>query len=93
MMQKSPKNKRNIIKNQDDKFNSLRNEIFSMNYEQSLKELDDILNSLQKDNIPLDDLQKSYIKGNLLLQRCQSLLDNLEQDVSEINIDSLLDSN
>ncbi len=58
--------------------------ISELSYEQSLQQLDDLLNQLQNSTLPVEDLQKSYIKGNLLLEHCEKLLDHIEQDIVEI---------
>tara|TARA_Y100001968_G_C19002516_1_gene546544 strand:- start:4 stop:291 length:288 start_codon:yes stop_codon:yes gene_type:complete len=89
--QESEDKKINYKSNQK-KINLFRKQISSMSYEKSLEELNDILNKLQKETIPIDDIYDYYIKGNILLERCESLLNNLEQQVIEINPDNLLDS-
>ena len=56
-----------------------------MNYEESMSELEDILSNVQDENISLDKIQIYYIKGHLLLQHCEELLQFFEQEISEIN--------
>ena len=68
-----------------------RNSLLQLNYEEALKELDILLNQLQESNLAVEDLQKSYIQGNLLLDHCEKLLANIEQDILEVTEDKLLD--
>ena len=81
------------VKNQFPKKNqksldNFRDQVSGMNYEESLQQLDQLLNNLQDDNFPISELKLSYIKGNILLERCQMLLSTLEQEVSEIDIEN-----
>ena len=66
-----------------------RKKICTMNYEESIKELDKILQDLQMENVPIEKLQSYYTKGNLLVEHCTELLKELEQDVIEINSDNI----
>ena len=74
-----------------EKFTNKKNiEIFKQNidklsYEQSISELEIILNNVQDENISLDKIQINYIKGHLLLKHCEELLHFVEQEVNEIN--------
>tara|TARA_B100000700_G_scaffold259298_1_gene294015 strand:- start:141 stop:401 length:261 start_codon:yes stop_codon:yes gene_type:complete len=81
------------IKNQFPKktqqnLDDFKDQVSRMNYEESLQQLDQLLNNLQDDNFPISELKLSYIKGNILLERCQMLLSTLEQEVSEIDIEN-----
>tara|TARA_B100000965_G_C18967866_1_gene488375 strand:- start:97 stop:387 length:291 start_codon:yes stop_codon:yes gene_type:complete len=76
MIKKVPKNK---------KIDSLKEDIKKLNYEESMSELEDILSNVQDENISLDKIQIYYIKGHLLLQHCEELLQFFEQEISEIN--------
>ena len=40
---------------------------------------------LQNDSIPVEDLQRSYLRGNLYLDHCENLLKTIEQDVIQLN--------
>ena len=44
-----------------------------------------ILLELQKESLPVDKLQKYYLKGSIYLERCEALLSTIEQEV--INLD------
>ena len=63
----------------------LRKDINKLSYEESLTELEKILKSIQDENISLDKIKTNYIKGNLLLQHCEELLQFVEQEINEIN--------
>ena len=63
----------------------LKKDINKLSYEESISELEIILNNVQDENISLDKIQINYIKGHLLLQHCEDLLQFVEQEISEIN--------
>ena len=67
----------------------LKNEIKKLSYEESMEELETILLNVQDENISLDKIQKNYIKGHMLLQHCEELLQCVEQEINEINLESL----
>jgi len=69
--------------------NDFRDEIQSLSYQDSIEALDLLLAQLQSENIPVEDLQKHCLKGNLYLKHCEELLDNIEQQVVNINSASL----
>ena len=59
--------------------------IKKLSYEESIDELEIILNNIQDENISLDKIQINYIKGHLLLKHCEELLQFVEQEINEIN--------
>tara|TARA_B100000214_G_C23852464_1_gene574063 strand:- start:329 stop:613 length:285 start_codon:yes stop_codon:yes gene_type:complete len=63
----------------------LKKDIHQLNYEESLYELETILSNVQDENISLDKIKINYIKGHLLLQHCEELLEFVEQEINEIN--------
>ena len=63
----------------------LKNNIKKLNYEEAICELETILINVQDENISLDKIQDNYIKGHLLLQHCEELLQFVEQEINEIN--------
>ncbi len=63
--------------------------ISKLSYEESLLELDIILNNLQDENTLLEELQENYLKANLYLEHCQKLLSRIEQEVIEITSEEL----
>ena len=67
----------------------LKKEIKNLSYEESLEALDLILGNIQDDNISLDQIQINYLRGHMLLKHCEELLQFVEQEINEINPDSL----
>ena len=67
----------------------LKKDIKNLSYEESISELENILNNVQDENISLDKIQNNYIKGHLILKHCEELLDFVEQEINEINLESL----
>ena len=63
----------------------LKKDIRKLSYEESILELEIILNNVQDENISLDQIQINYIKGHLLLKHCEELLESVEQEINEIN--------
>ena len=68
----------------------LKKDIHKLNYEESLDELETILRNVQDENISLDKIKINYIKGHLLLQHCEELLQFVEQEINEINPEFLI---
>ncbi len=73
----------------DKKISKLSIAISQLSYEDSLKELDVILNSLQNETLLVEDLQFSYVKAKLYLKHCEKLLDKTQQDVIEFDSNQL----
>ena len=67
----------------------LKKNIKNLSYEESIAELEKILVNVQDENISLDKIQKNYITGHLLLKHCEELLQFVEQEINEINPESL----
>ena len=68
---------------------ALTKKIMLLSYEESLRSLDQLLENLQSDNLPVEEMQRYYLQGKLYLDHCESLLDNVEQKVIELNPDNL----
>ena len=67
--------------------NDYRMSISKMNYENSLAALDEILNKLQHEHVPIEELNNYYIQGSVLVEHCKNLLSHIEQEVLEISLD------
>ncbi len=67
----------------------LTKKIMLLSYEESLSSLDKLLESLQSDNVPVEDMQRYYLQGKLYLDHCENLLRTIEQEVVELNLDDL----
>ena len=79
-------NKDNNMKN----IEIFKKHIKQLSYEESISELETILINIQDENISLDKIQTNYIKGHLLIKHCEELLQFVEQEINEINPESLI---
>lgn len=61
----------------------------ALSYEESLQALDLLLSELQRDAVPMRDLQRHYLQGQVYLEHCESLLAAAEQTVVQLDPDSL----
>ena len=61
----------------------------TLNYEESLQALDLLLTKLQDDSIPLSELQGGHQRAEIYLNRCEDLLQEVEQSVAVLNPDTL----
>lgn len=68
---------------------SWRKDAATLSYEESLAALDLLLVELQNDAVPLADLQQHYLRGQIYLDRCETLLLDAEQNVVQLNPDTL----
>ena len=59
-----------------------------INFEQSLKNLEDIVQQLEKGDLSLDESLKQYEKGIKLARECQGILSEAEQKIEMLSIDS-----
>ena len=67
----------------------IKEDISKLSYEESISELENILDNIQDENISLDKIQINYIQGHLLLKHCEELLQFCEQEINEISPDFL----
>ncbi|MDK2980905.1 MAG: exodeoxyribonuclease small subunit [Chloroflexota bacterium] len=56
-----------------------------MRYEEALQELEDILATLEGESRGLDETVDLYERGRVLLQHCQTLLEQAELKVRKLN--------
>lgn len=66
-----------------------RKDAQSLSYEEALQAADLLLNQLQTDTIPLADLQQTYQRGQIYLERCETLLAAVEQSVLTLDPDTM----
>jgi exodeoxyribonuclease VII small subunit len=52
-----------------------------LDFEQQLKALEDIVSSMEKGDLSLEDSLKAYEKGVQLTRGCQTALDNAQQRI------------
>ncbi|QNI83482.1 exodeoxyribonuclease VII/ small subunit [Synechococcus sp. RS9907] len=77
--------KRQISKEQRDRIETWRKDAETLSYEEAMQALDLLLAELQNDSVPLADLQQKVLHGEVYLNRCQSLLDSVEQSIVELD--------
>ena len=79
-----PDNER-VIGSLEKEIKAWKNETKLLSYEEALNALDMILENLQNDLVPLEELQESHIKGSIYLDHCHKLLDSAEQKVLQLD--------
>ncbi len=77
--------KRQVNKEQRDRIEAWRKDAETLSYEEAIQALDLLLAELQNDSVPLADLQQKVLHGEVYLNRCQSLLDSVEQSILELD--------
>ncbi|MDC3009436.1 exodeoxyribonuclease VII small subunit [Synechococcus sp. AH-736-G20] len=77
--------KRQVSKEQRDRLERWRKDAKTLSYEEAMQALDLLLAELQNDSVPLADLQQKVLHGEVYLNRCQSLLDSVEQSIVELD--------
>ena len=77
--------KRQIHKEHRDRIEAWRKDAEGLSYEEAIQALDLLLAELQNDSVPLADLQEKVLHGEVYLNRCQSLLDSVEQSIVELD--------
>ncbi len=77
--------KRQVNKEHRDRIEAWRKDAETLSYEEAIQALDLLLAELQNDSVPLADLQQKVLHGEVYLNRCQSLLDSVEQSIVELD--------
>ncbi|WP_390130653.1 exodeoxyribonuclease VII small subunit [Synechococcus sp. HIMB2401] len=77
--------KRQVSKERRDRIDTWRKDAETLSYEEAMQALDLLLAELQNDSVPLADLQQKVLHGEVYLNRCQSLLDSVEQSIVELD--------
>ena len=77
--------KRQVNKKQRDRIEAWQKDAETLSYEEAMQALDLLLAELQNDSVPLADLQQKVLHGEVYLNRCQSLLDSVEQSIVELD--------
>ncbi len=62
--------------------------IGEMSFEQALKELEDIVTSLEQGDVALEESIAKYERGEKLREHCQKLLGAAEAKVEKIRLDA-----
>ena len=77
--------KRQANKEQRDRIEAWRKDAEGLSYEEAMQALDLLLAELQNDSVPLAELQQRVLHGEVYLNRCQTLLDSVEQSIVELD--------
>ncbi len=64
----------------------LAKEIAKLSFEAALSELESIVSTLEKGQVPLEESIKLYERGELLKKHCESLLKSAEQRIEKITL-------
>ena len=66
-----------------------QNDAETLNYEEALQALDLLLAKLQDESLPLSELQSSHQRAEIFLSRCEQLLSETEQNVLQLDPETL----
>ena len=70
-------------------FDKWREDAQKLSYEEALQALDLLLTRLQDDSVPLADLQHNHARATIYLERCDTLLSQVEQSVWKLDPDNM----
>jgi len=65
--------------------NQNKNDIGKMTFEQTIKELADIVGKIEKGQIPLQDSLEQYERGMTLIKHCRNILEKAEKRIEKIS--------
>lgn len=60
-------------------------------FEEAMEKLDNIVSSMQNNELPLEDALNAYKEGNLLIQFCQKKLADVEEQLKMFDGNALVD--
>ena len=72
-----------------DRIKDWRKDASGLSYEEALQALDLILAELQDDAVPMAELQRQVLHGQVYLDHCESLLKTMEEAVVQLDPDTL----
>ncbi|MHC4762364.1 MAG: exodeoxyribonuclease VII small subunit [Planctomycetota bacterium] len=61
-----------------------QNDISQLNFEKAIKNLTDIVSSIESGDIPLEDSLRQYEKGMALIKHCRAILQKAEKRIEKI---------
>ncbi len=67
---------------------SISGEVAGLSFEQALKELEGIVERLERGDVPLEESVAIYERGEALKRRCDELLRQAEARVEKITLDA-----
>ena len=62
------------------------------NFEQALEELEGLVEAMESEELPLEQLVANYEKGSKLLAHCQTVLESARERIELITLDNPQDS-
>jgi len=65
--------------------NQQKNNIGKLGFEESIKELTEIVSKIEQGQIPLQDSLQQYEKGMALIKHCRSILQKAEERIEKIS--------
>jgi exodeoxyribonuclease VII small subunit len=58
----------------------------SLNFEEALARIEEIVESMEGDQLPLEDLVSQYEKGSILLKHCETVLSSARKKIELITL-------
>ena len=68
---------------------ALEAEVAALSYEEAIEELEAIIDRMEKGEVALEDSLREYARGDALVRRCRTVLDQAEQRIEQISGQSL----
>ena len=62
-----------------------RDDISELSFEESIKELTNIVGKIEQGQIPLQDSLEQYEKGMALIKQCRTILEKAEKRIEKIS--------
>jgi len=66
-----------------------KDEISELSFEESIKELTNIVGKIEQGEIPLQDSLEQYEKGMALIKQCRTILEKAEKRIEKISEEGL----
>jgi exodeoxyribonuclease VII small subunit len=62
-----------------------KDDIGELSFEESIKELTNIVSNIEQGQIPLQDSLEQYEKGMVLIKQCRTILEKAEKRIEKIS--------
>ena len=62
-----------------------KDDISELSFEESIKELTNIVGKIEQGQIPLQDSLEQYEKGMILIKQCRTILEKAEKRIEKIS--------
>ena len=66
-----------------------KDDIGELSFEESIKELTNIVSNIEQGQIPLQDSLEQYEKGMALIKQCRTILEKAEKRIEKISEEEL----